>query len=722
MGKGRATSAGVLARFAILTLLLAPAFGAQGEVLTRGPYLQNVSTTAATLRWRTDVTSDSLVWLGTQPDNLSLFASASELNRNHQVRLTGLDPGSRYYYAIGSSAAQLTMGADHYFETAPIGAKPTRIWVMGDSGTGTPSQLEVRNAYYAHVGAAQTDLILMLGDNAYERGTDLEYQLMLFDVYGSILRHTPLWPTLGNHDGFTASSSSQTGPYYDIFTLPRAGEAGGVASGTEAYYSYDFGNIHFVCLNSYDVSRAADGPMVTWLRSDLAANSRDWTIAYFHHPPYSKGSHDSDTESYMVEMRTNVLPVLEQYGVDLVLAGHSHSYERSRLINGHYGPSSTLTPAMILDGGSGREGDTGPYVKPALGPVPNAGTVYAVVGVSGEFKTGMLLNHPIMHTSLGVLGSMVIDVHGNRLDATQLDNTGATVDSFSILKNVDPGPNEPPTVSIAAPAEGASYDAPAEIIIIAGASDGDGAVVRVDFYAGSTLLGTDLTEPFEHRWLSAPPGTHTLTVVARDDDGAMRSSAPLQVTVSGTPPTTTLSMQQGSGYAGMTDASLRSDQSSKNFGNAVTLLADGNPDQSAVFRWDLSAIPTTATVTKAELRLVVSDNSNAAFSFYALKRPFVETKVTWRLAATGVSWQRAGVEGSDDRETVVLGTLVPSTTGTHTIVLNAAGLAKLRSWVSDPATNHGLVLLNYTPSNGLKIHSSEAATIAVRPMLVVTYQ
>ena len=430
-------------RFLCAVLLMASAATAYAEALVRGPYLQNVSTSEVTLRWHTDVSSDSRVWLGTRPDRLSLVESDPDRGTSHLLRITGLEPGSRYYYAIGSRDAQLAYGAEYYFETAPAGAERTRIWVLGDSGTGTSSQREVRDAYYRDAGASETDLILMLGDNAYENGSLAEYQAKLFDVYKDILRHVPLWPTFGNHDGHRASSESQSGPYYELFTLPQDGEAGGVPSGTEAYYSFDFGNIHFVCLNSYDVSRAPGDPMLSWLEEDLAANDRDWTIAFFHHPPYSKGSHDSDTNERMSEMRANVLPVLEEHGVDLVLSGHSHTYERSMLLDGHYGTSDTLAPGMIVEDGSGREDETGPYDKPAPGPVPNAGAVYAVVGVSGEAKAADL-DHPVMHTSLSLLGSMMIDVDGNRLDATQLDNTGTAVDRFTILKGADAASDSPP--------------------------------------------------------------------------------------------------------------------------------------------------------------------------------------------------------------------------------------------------------------------------------------
>ncbi len=95
-------------------------------------------------------------------------------------------------------------------------------------------------------------------------------------MYPELLRQTLLWPTLGNHDGHTASSDTQTGPYYDIFTLPTNAEAGGVASGTEAYYPFDYANIHFVCLNSHDINRSPNGAMMTWLQNDLAATDKQW--------------------------------------------------------------------------------------------------------------------------------------------------------------------------------------------------------------------------------------------------------------------------------------------------------------------------------------------------------------------------------------------------------------------------------------------------------------
>jgi hypothetical protein len=404
--------------------------------VTRGPYLQSGAESEMTVRWRTDLATDGLVRFGTTLGNLNQSAAGGSVTTEHVVRIAGLAPDTKYYYSVGNGAEAISGDdATHFFRTSPVTGTPkaTRVWVMGDFGTADANANAVRNAFVNHTASRGQELWLMLGDNAYDDGTDLEYQTAVFDVYPGILRNTVVWPTLGNHDGHTADSATETGPYYSIFTLPRQGEAGGVASGSEAYYSFDYGNIHFVCLDSYETSRLPGSAMLTWLEDDLAGTNADWTIAFWHHPPYSKGSHDSDTSTELVQMRANVLPILEAYGVDLVLAGHSHSYERSFLVDQHYGTSGTLQPWMILDGGNGRVSGDGAYAKPSLGPVPHEGAVYVVAGSGGSVSSAAL-NHPVMVVSLARLGSMVIDVDGQTLDAKFVSSTGAVDDSFRIAK------------------------------------------------------------------------------------------------------------------------------------------------------------------------------------------------------------------------------------------------------------------------------------------------
>ena len=411
--------------------------------VTRGPYLQVGTPTSVVVRWRTDAVSDGRVRYGTSPDALTSVSDSSGPASDHAVTLGGLQPDTRYYYSVGTAAAPLAGDATFTFVTSPAPgtAKPTRVWVLGDSGTADANAGAVRDAYLSFTGTRGTYLLLMLGDNAYNDGTDAEYQAAVFNMYPSTLRQAVVWPTLGNHDGHTADSANGTGPYYNIFTLPKFAEAGGVASGTEAYYSFDYGNIHFICLESFETNRAANGPMLTWLRNDIMATDKQWIVAFWHHPPYTKGSHNSDTETELIEMRTNALPILEEGGVDLVLTGHSHSYERSFLIDGHYGNSTTFSAGHKVNGGSGRPDGTGAYTKPGPGPQAHAGSVYAVAGSSGKISGGTL-NHPAMFVSLNSLGSMVLDVDGTRLDAKFINASGAILDYFTIVKRA-PSPTPP---------------------------------------------------------------------------------------------------------------------------------------------------------------------------------------------------------------------------------------------------------------------------------------
>ena len=140
-------------------------------------------------------------------------------------------------------------------------------------------------------------------------------------------------------------------------------------------------------------------------------------------------------------MREQVVPILEAYGVDLVLNGHSHSYERSRFMHGHFGLSGTFAPSMVVQPGSGRADATGPYVKAVTGPQAGLGTVYIVAGSSGwaTFLQGDGPHEAMFNTQLE-LGSMVIDVDGDRLDSKFLRADGSIGDYFTIVKNLPDAP------------------------------------------------------------------------------------------------------------------------------------------------------------------------------------------------------------------------------------------------------------------------------------------
>ena len=312
------------------------------------------------------------------------------------------------------------------------------------------------------------DLFLMLGDNAYLQGTDLEHQRAIFDVYPQILATTPLWPVIGNHEMGGAGGSVTTSPndysvlgnganggpdpapdspmpYLNIFTLPTNGEIGGLPSGTEQYYAFDYANVHIVGLDTQLAMRDTDSraAMLQWLKDDLMANTQAWTIVIFHHPPYTKGSHDSDNALGAIDqpifaVREEFTPVFDQYGVDLVYSGHSHIYERSYYIKGHTGLSGTFNPTTMAElndlsvpaSGQGSEAYT---------QISRDGTddkvVYTVAGNGGQATVkSPSYPHPAHFFGQLDLGSVVIDLDANRLEASFVDVNGAVLDSFVMTR------------------------------------------------------------------------------------------------------------------------------------------------------------------------------------------------------------------------------------------------------------------------------------------------
>jgi 3',5'-cyclic AMP phosphodiesterase CpdA len=443
----------------VLALLLAFASGVLAQIqvsLVRGPYLQSGTPRSVVVRWRTDLATNSMVRFGTNALALNQLIQRAGPTNEHIVLLSNLRSDTRYYFQVGSTDGWLSSLG--WFQTSPTNTRPVNIWVIGDSGTATSWAESVRDSFVNTGLADSFDLWLMLGDNAYSQGTDEQYQAGVFDTYPDLLRRAVVWPTIGNHDAASTGSPGQF-PYLDIFTLPTGGEAGGIPSGTEKYYSFDYANIHFVCLDSQSSSRTEDSPMFQWLRADLADTDKDWIVAFWHHPPYSKGTHDSDSEYELIEMREQALPILEAYGVDLVLCGHSHVYERSYLLNGHYGFSQTLDPSMILDATPGRADDGGPYRKPAGALGENRGTVYVVCGNSGQYG-GFDYDgfHPAMLVSADGLGSMILRFDNQRLDVQFLRPSGSIDDYFTLDKS-QPGETRP-ILNVARSTNGATLSWP----------------------------------------------------------------------------------------------------------------------------------------------------------------------------------------------------------------------------------------------------------------------
>jgi acid phosphatase type 7 len=427
--------------------------GQNSVYVSRGPYLQMASSVSMQIRYRTNSLTTSKVNYGTDPNNLSMSVSNNNFNTEHLIDLTNLQPNTKYYYNIANTSEIIQSSANHYFYTAPtVGTeKKTKIWVTGDCGTGTTTQTKVKNAFLNHVGNNFIDLWLLLGDNAYGSGYDSEYQSFFFEPYqGSrTMKQTPIFPAPGNHDYYSSSQSLRNAAYFQNFSLPVNGELGGQPSFNEGYYSYNYANIHFISLDSYGTETASfyrlsdtlNSPQISWLKADLAANTQKWTIVYWHHPPYTMGSHNSDTESELRYIRERVLPILERYNVDLILCGHSHNYERTRLIKGHYGMETTFSPSLHNKStSSGRyDGsvDSCPYEKTST--LPNKGVVYVVAGSAGwvTSKQAAYPHDATVYSNSEAGGSIYLEIEGNRLDSKWISENGVVEDQFTIMKDVN---------------------------------------------------------------------------------------------------------------------------------------------------------------------------------------------------------------------------------------------------------------------------------------------
>lgn len=421
--------------------------------LVRGPYLQMGNESAFTVRWRTNVACKSKVEVGTAYGTYPMVVNDANPVTDHEVRVTGLNANTKYFYRFGTEAELLQGDTSNFCMTAPITSRRVTVAAYGDCGqnaNGNQSgSLTAYRNYLASIGLKAADMMILIGDNAYNSGTDAEFQTGFFNAYqNNILKNHMLFPAPGNHDYNNGSLFDLSVPYYSIFTTPTNGESGGVPSGTEAYYSYNWGDVHFLSLDSYGKGNAGTtrmydtlGAQVQWIKADLAANTKKWVVAYWHHPPYTMGSHNSDNENELKLIRQNFIKILERNGVDLIICGHSHDYERSQLMKGHYGLENTFNAAThVVDNSSGKYDGTAnscPYTTTS--EKTDHGTVYVVSGSSGASDGGSTqagYPHNAMPYSISDGGMFFLDINNNRLDAKFIRKNGTIWDQFTIMKDV----------------------------------------------------------------------------------------------------------------------------------------------------------------------------------------------------------------------------------------------------------------------------------------------
>jgi Calcineurin-like phosphoesterase/Purple acid Phosphatase, N-terminal domain len=449
-------------------------------VLTRGPYLQVGTQTSIIIRWRTDIAENSRITWGTGFGVYTNTVDSATSTTEHIVQISGLTPDTKYWYTIGSSTQTLQATATNYFLTLPPSntTRKLRFLALGDCGNNSANQVNVKNTFINYIGSNDIDALLLLGDNAYSFGTDAEYQTNFFNIYkDDLLKYYKLYPSPGNHDygnssantGNTGSTPALSMPYHLNFSVPSAGENGGVPSNVKNYYSYNIGNVHFISLDSYgkddgNTTKLYDtsGAQATWLKADLAASTKRWTVAYFHHPPYTKTSHSSDYnagagELDLVAVREKFVRILERNGVDLILCGHSHGYERSYLLKGFYNTyASPLEDVNFNAATHTATGNTqnGKYDGSANSCAYtynsgqyNHGSIYIVSGSAGQVSNAsQAAGYPqncmyYSYVNVNNGGSLYFEVDSNRLDVKFISYTTAPTpiirDQLTIFKDVN---------------------------------------------------------------------------------------------------------------------------------------------------------------------------------------------------------------------------------------------------------------------------------------------
>jgi hypothetical protein len=437
--------------------------GGGTPTLNRGPYLQSGTQTSITIRWKTSNACLGRVRVG-PANGTYTTATVDETcpTTDHIITVSGLTADTKYFYEISSTTGTVFQsGVSNFFRTNPLAntTRKIRITAFGDCGRGNATYQDNNLSNYLNYLTTNSidapDAWILLGDNAYSTGTDLEYTNNFFNIYGSnILKNHKMYPAPGNHDygNSSGNKTSRSMPYHTNFTVPMAGEAGGVASNKQNYYSYDIGNIHFLSLDSYGIESdgtnmetAGSSALKTWLTADLAANTKKWVIAYWHHAPYTKSSHNSDSESDLVAIRQNFIDFLENRGVDLIICGHSHAYERGYLIknyNGNWSSFNSSTHAVSTSNARYDGASNCPYVYNTT-PADH-GTVYVVAGstgASGGTNAGFASGP--MPFAVNDAGIFYFEVEDNRLDAKMLRQNGTVFDQFTIMKDV----NQTPTIN-----------------------------------------------------------------------------------------------------------------------------------------------------------------------------------------------------------------------------------------------------------------------------------
>lgn len=472
--------------------------------LAREPYQQQVTSTSGVVVWATAAPGKAQVRL-TSPDGTARMIAATSTHfpatatgmaadyYQHVARLTSLVPATTYTYDILVDDVDLNSAIDT-LRTAPAPGTGTVTFVaFGDSGTGSLQQQQVA----ARLAEDSFDLALHGGDIAYANSSGTgaaSYQTMndwFFRMYRAWLRNRPLFPSMGNHDSRTANADGR--PYLGLFELPTHAATSTYPDHAERYYSFDYGPIHVIVLDTefafQDANRRA--AQLAWADADLAATTQPWKVALYHRSAYSAGGENGSE----LPVREAFAPLFDRHGVHLALSAHEHDYERTFPLRGNVAdPAGTV---YVVSGGGGA-----PLYPSAYG----AWTAYSAS-----------VNHYVRGNATACT---------LRLDAVGVD--GVVFDSVTLTGCEEPRDTDAPMVAITSPPSGGAVHG--QVTVAVDARD-NVAVTSVELRVDGVPVAQDTAAPFNLSWNSTTVGDGAHVLTARATDGAGNTAASADVTV-----------------------------------------------------------------------------------------------------------------------------------------------------------------------------------------------
>jgi hypothetical protein len=356
--------------------------------------------TSQTVTWRTDATVKSpqaQVALSDPSPNFTLYAATFPAKteslktengpvRYHSVNFTALKPGTLYAYRVGDG----TYWSEWFqFRTAAESQEPFSFIFLGDAQTDLFS-LWSRTLRAAYAAAPQARFMVHAGDLVNKPESDSDWQEW-FEAGSFILASMPNFFTPGNHEYARTAGLPHLTKFWDPqINMPQNGPAGH----QDVVYYFDYQNVRLITLNSYWLVPQ----QANWLEKVLKNNPQQWTVVLFHYPVYSATGRGTSN------LLRHWKPLLDKYGVDLVLQGHEHIYAR--------GTSQVANTTDSL----------------ATGPV-------YVVSISGpkmyELSDVKWMDRAAENTQL----YQIIDVNAGKLVFKSFTVTGELYDGFELLKS-----------------------------------------------------------------------------------------------------------------------------------------------------------------------------------------------------------------------------------------------------------------------------------------------